>query len=223
MQPGTIILMNGPSAAGKSSLQKEVQKQFDEFYIKLGIDNLFDSPLPTPESVDPQVTKDGQLIRSVEIIKDEQGNQIIPLKVGPAGFKVIKGMHRAIAAYAQQGNNVVVDYILYDQTWLPDLLKALKGLKVYMVGIKLPLEVLEQREKARGTSPIGHARSHYATVHNIMQYDIELDTSKLSSEEAAFKLKEFIKNLDLGLHSNIRQDLYGGARIFILGLRGAAK
>ena len=38
-QTGTIIItLNGPSAAGKSSIQKQFQKISDELYLTVGID-----------------------------------------------------------------------------------------------------------------------------------------------------------------------------------------
>lgn len=198
---GTVIILNGPSASGKTSIQKEIQKQSDTLFLRLGIDNLFDAPLPDPDlsnfektKVLKQYTKDGSFIRGVELKTTPDGHQIVPLEIGPAGDRVIFGMHAAIAAYAKKGNNVVVDYILYKPEWLSDLISNLQGLKVYFIGIKAPLELLEEREKNRGTSPIGHARSHYDIVHQGMKYDLELDVSKLTPEQSAQKILEFINN-----------------------------
>jgi chloramphenicol 3-O phosphotransferase len=198
---GTIIILNGPSASGKSSIQQKVQDLFPEFFVRIGIDSFFDALLPEPdlsqfekEGKLDQFTKDGQLIRRIELKKDKEGNQIVPLEIGPVGDRVIFGMHRAIAGYAQVANNVIVDYILYDPQWLPDLVETLKDYKVYFVGTFIPLGVLEQREKARGTSPVGHGRSHYDVVHQPGIYDLKLDTSVLSPEESALKIREFIAN-----------------------------
>ena len=113
--------------------------------------------------------------------------------MGPAGDKVISGMHYAIAAYANRGNNEVVDYILYKPEWLPDLVQALKNNKVYLIGIRAPLSILEEREKRRGTSPVGHARSHYDQVHKGFVYDFELDVSDLSPAESAKLILDFVK------------------------------
>jgi chloramphenicol 3-O phosphotransferase len=196
---GTIIILNGPSASGKSSIAKEIQNTFNEFYIRVGIDNLFDAVLPEPNLADftsgvlMQKAPDGRLIRAITLQKDAEGNQIIPLEIGPIGLQVIRGMHRAVAAYAKTGNNIVVDYSLYEKQWLPDLYNALKKFKVYMIGIRIPLAVLEEREKKRGTSLVVHGRSHYAIVHTDMTYDLELDTSVLSAKECAIQIKEFIK------------------------------
>jgi chloramphenicol 3-O phosphotransferase len=213
---GIVIILNGPSAIGKSTLQKAIQNMSDDFFIRLGIDNLFDGPLPDVEVKDfkfepgykltQRVKKDGELIREVEIKKDEHGNLLIPLEVGSAGLKVVQGMHRALAAYADAGNNVIVDYILYDSSWLKDLITALKDYTVYFIGLHAPIEVLEAREKGRGTSPAGHARSHYDVVHQPGTYDLELDMSSLSSEQAAEKILTFVKTTPLpSAFSQLRQ------------------
>jgi len=129
----------------------------------------------------------------VECSTYEYGFPLSTLFIGPLGWKAILGMHHAIAAYAGQGNNVIVDYIAYQQSWLKELAGTLKDFKVYFVGVNLPLEILEERELTRGTSPVGHARSHYYTVHPQTGYDLLLDTSKLSALECAQAIKTLIE------------------------------
>lgn len=199
-ESGTVIILNGPSASGKTSIQNEIQKQADELFLKIGIDNFFDALLPTPDLSSfektkqlKQYTNDHAFIRGIELKTDEYGNQIVPLEIGTAGDRVISGMHEAIAAYAKKGNNVIVDYILYKPEWRLDLAEALKTTKVYLIGIKAPLSVLEEREKNRGTSPVGHARSHYDQVHKDMVYDLQLDVSTMTPEQSAKKILEFVK------------------------------
>ena len=198
---GIIIVLNGPSASGKSSIQNELQKQFKPLYLKVGIYTFFDALIATPDLSHfektkefSQYTNDDVLIRGVRLQEDSQGFQIVPLEIGPAGDKIIFGMHSAFAAYANRGNNLIVDYILYKPEWLPDLVKELKDNTVYLIGIKAPLSVLEDREKKRGTSPIGHSRSHYDTVHKNMIYDLELDVSQMTPAEAASKIKEYVES-----------------------------
>jgi len=102
-------------------------------------------------------------------------------------------MNSAIAAYAQSGCNSIVDYIAYKKAWIDDLQEKLNTIKTYWIKIEIPLDVLEKRERARGTSPVGHARSHYDTVYGDRTYDLALDTSKLSAAECAQKIKELIE------------------------------
>ena len=193
-QIGIVIILNGPSASGKSSVQNEFQSlMMPNLWVKHGIDSLFDQPLPdiTPENLALWQTKNP--IRWIKITKHEDQNNIMTLFVGDQGDKVAYGMNGAIAAYAQNGNNVIMDYIAYKKQWMHDLQKKLKKSKTYFIKINAPLDVLEQREQSRGTSPIGHARSHYDTVHWDIVYDLEIDSSKQNPHEIAQRIKEFLK------------------------------
>lgn len=188
--PGKIIVLNGPSGSGKSSIQKEFQKlMMPNLWVKVGIDNLFDSVMPdiTPENMSFWQSKN--TIRWVEESKDAEGNKVITLFVGQQGEKVAYAMNSAIAAYAKNGCNVIVDYIAYDQKWLNDLEKKCSEFVTYYVAIEIPLEVLEQREEARGTSPKGHARSHYFNVYGNRKYDLTVNTGSSSAQEIAQDLK----------------------------------
>ena len=191
---GVVIVLNGPSVSGKSSIQKEFQYlMMPNLWIKLGIDNLFDKPMPDINYENSSFWQDKNNIRWVEETKDNQGNSIITLYVGNQGEKVAYGMNSAIAEYAKNGCNIIVDYIAYKKEWIDDLRLKLKGIKTIFVKVEIPLIVLEQREALRATSPKGHARSHYDFVYWDINYDIVVDSSKNSSEEIAKQIKTFIE------------------------------
>ncbi len=191
---GTVIILNGPSGSGKSSIQKEFQKlMMPNLWIKVGIDNLFDAPMPdiTPENL--QYWQSPNPIRWVEETKDNSDNKIITLFVGLQGEKVAYGMNNAIADYAKNGCNVIVDYIAYKEEWFNDLRKKLAGIKTYYVAVEIPLDVLEKREEARGTSPKGHARSHYFSVYGNQKYDLTVNSANQNPQQIAQQLKELIQ------------------------------
>jgi chloramphenicol 3-O phosphotransferase len=201
MNNSTIIFLNGPSSSGKSSIQKSLQKIATQNVLRIGIDTFFDALIKEPDLSSfkkdkkfDQFTPQGEYIRGIKLQRDDSGNPVVPLKVGPAGERIIFGMHRAIRAYAEAGNNVIVDYILYNPAWIKDLAQSLKDHRVYFIKIHAPLEVIEQREKDRNTSPPGHARSHYGTVHQGMVYDLDADTSENTPEEAAKRILDFIQS-----------------------------
>lgn len=190
---GTVIILNGPSGSGKTSAQKAFQQlMMPELWIKLGVDSLFDLPLPDISLDNMSYWQQPNNIRWVNDSLDQDDHKIITLLVGKDGEKVVHGMNSAIAAYAKSGCNVIVDYIAYDQAWLEDLQYKLKDIKTYYVAVDIPLDILEQREASRGTSPVGHARSHYHTVYGNQKYDFRIDTSKNSTNEVAAKLKELL-------------------------------
>jgi len=191
---GTVIILNGPSAAGKSSIQKEFQHlMMPQLWIKLGIDNLFDKPMPDITMENLSFWQQENAIRWVTTTYDQDNNNVITLFTGKEGELVAYGMNSAIAAYAQAGCCCIVDYIAYKKEWLDDLRSKLKDIKVYWVKVSLPLEVIEQREAARGTSPKGHARSHYDKVHWDIKYDFEINSSLKTAVEIAKEIKIFIK------------------------------
>ncbi|MDP3788531.1 MAG: AAA family ATPase [Candidatus Chromulinivorax sp.] len=191
VKSGIVIILNGPSAAGKSSLQKSIQRLAPVPYLNVGIDNFFNDLFPDEHGklgVKAEVDF-GNDLRWVTI-----ADNLVYLHVGPQGQKIVNGMNRAIAAYVKTGNNVVVDYIMYEKHWLDDLLHELQGCPVYLIGVTVPLDVLQAREQARSTSPIGHAGSHYHTVHIGNEYDLWIDNSQGSADVGAQKILEFVKN-----------------------------
>lgn len=193
--PSTVIILNGPSASGKSSIQEAFIRKIDTPWIKIGIDNFFVGVLST-YYIYGEYKPINPIYKIMEGIatQDENKNPIFTLKVGPSGEKIINGMNHAIKAYADAGNNIIIDYIAYEPEWLESLVALLKGHKVIVVGVNLPLEVLEQREVTRATSPRGHARSHYETVHkHKVKYALEVDSSKMTPEQIAESIFSLIK------------------------------
>lgn len=190
---GAVIILNGPSSAGKSSIQKEFQYlMMPDLWIKLGIDNLFDKPMPDITLENLALWQVPNPMRWVETTTDAQGNGVITLLTGDQGEKVAYGMNSAIAGYARAGCNVVVDYIAYKKEWIDDLRNKLKDVKTYWVKVAIPLTILEEREVARGTSPKGHARSHYDMVYWDVPYDFEVNSAVDSAVVIAQKIKDYV-------------------------------
>lgn len=193
--PGTVIILNGPSVAGKSSIQREFQQlMLPDLWIKLGIDNLFDLPMPDINPSNLEFWQSENPIRWVTTTHDKDNNTLITLFTGQEGEKVARGMNSAIAGYANAGCNIIVDYIAYKKEWLDDLRSKLQGIKTVWIKVNIPLDVLEEREIARGTSPKGHARSHYDAVH----WDIKYHMAVNSHEKSAAEIAKYIKTT-LGL------------------------
>jgi chloramphenicol 3-O phosphotransferase len=190
---GTVIVLNGPSSSGKSSIQKEFQKLcMPSLWIKVGIDNLFDSVMPEITSENMNFWQSKNPIRWVEKSKDSLEKDIVTLFVGTEGEKVVSAMNSCIASYAKNGCNVIVDYIAYEEKWLKNLETKLKKIKTYYIAVRIPIKILEKREASRGTSPKGHARSHYFTVYGNKKYDLNVNSNQNSAKEIALQIKQFI-------------------------------
>ena len=149
-----IILLNGASSSGKSSIARELQRQFPAPYLHLSIDHLRESGALSLER-----------FRSGEFAwADARENFLI-------------GFERAVAAFAGAGNDVIVEYIVETREAMKRLRIALRGCAVFLVAVHCPLEELERREAARGDRPLGDARRDFFTVHEHCAYDLEIDAT----------------------------------------------
>jgi chloramphenicol 3-O phosphotransferase len=190
-QYGRVIILNGPSAVGKSSIIRAFQAKRSELWLGIGIDNFFVGVLP-PKFYLEDAPEHREVMYGVAT-EDEQG-KLFTLHIGKQGQKVIKGMHQAIAAYARAGNNVIVDYIMYDSAWHDDLMSALSGVSVMSIGVTADLSVIKERERVRATSPQGHARSVYESTHQGWNYDLMINTDEMTPDQSAEYIIEYIKS-----------------------------
>ncbi|HEX4929102.1 MAG TPA: hypothetical protein VFV62_00225, partial [Gaiellaceae bacterium] len=104
---------------------------------------------------------------------------------GPVGQRLAAGMRAAVAACARADNDVLVDDVFVDRAWLDAWRDALAGLEWLLVGVVAPLDVVEERERARGNRIAGEARAQFAVIHSGIEYDVTVNTSSQSPEECA--------------------------------------
>jgi chloramphenicol 3-O phosphotransferase len=180
VQPGKVILIIGTSSVGKTSTVRELQNLLPEHYLALGIDTFFHMVSPrwgggenTPLSVDG--------FRYVRTTVDQLPHTRIAY--GDVGRRVLRGMHRAVAALAVCGNNVLVDEMLLDREVLDDWGVALHELPVCVIRLRAAIIALEKRESQRG-QVAGLARGHNDD-NMIAVYDLDLDTTTQSPPDVA--------------------------------------
>jgi chloramphenicol 3-O phosphotransferase len=189
LTPGTIILLNGTSSSGKTTLAKALQGLLDQPYFHVSFDQ-FQQTFPPGflvlgDGVNP-ATVDGWLA----VFRDDA---LVEVRIGPAGHRLVTGLYRAFAGLASVGNNLIVDDVIYHPDVLLEAIQAFADLPVLFVGVRCSLEVAEQRELARGNRVRGGARTFHDHVHAHGIYDLEVDTSRASPEECAQIIKEAIE------------------------------
>ena len=172
MKHGQVILLNGTSSAGKTSIAQALQAHFSEPDLIVTLD-AFLAMFPS------------KLMNAGNIEEIATWAEYMP--------RLMVGYHRSIVALARAGNNLIADHVLEEDGWLRDFVRATIRLKVCFVGVKCPLEVLEARERERGDRAIGQARYQYTRVHRYDVYDVEIDTSLYSPEEGAMQIVERMK------------------------------
>jgi chloramphenicol 3-O phosphotransferase len=150
-----IIFLHGASSSGKSTLARALQARLDEPFWHYSIDHLRDS------GVVPMAR-----YRSGDFAWAETR----------AAF--FDGFHRSVAAFADAGNNLILEHILDTAGWFEELGRLLAPHHVLFVGLYASLSALKQREAARGDRPEGSAESDFRSVHDGLAYDMELDSER---------------------------------------------
>ena len=100
----------------------------------------------------------------------------------------MRGMRRAIAELARQGNNLIVDEVMLAED-RADYDQLLSEFALFVVGVFAPLGVLEERERRRGDRMVGLARWQCDRLHAGITYDFEVDTTTYSPMECAKLIK----------------------------------
>jgi chloramphenicol 3-O phosphotransferase len=110
--------------------------------------------------------------------------EMLPPHDWPVFARMVDGFHRSISAMADAGNNVIVDHVLVRQDWTEQCANLLAEKYVLFVGVFCPLEELERREALRDSRRQGFAKSQFDFIHAGKAYDLEVDTSLVSIDEA---------------------------------------
>lgn len=155
MQPehrGRIILLNGASSSGKSSIADALLPLLDDPWFVVPVDGL-------------------GAMRSTVHRRALDGAEVDEML-----RRTRLGYHRAVAGLVSAGNDVIMDYPLSERWRLDDLLTVLDGCDVTLVEVRCRLDELERRERARGDRPIGLARTQTA-VYEVGECDIAVDTT----------------------------------------------
>jgi chloramphenicol 3-O phosphotransferase len=161
-EPGKIILLNGASSAGKSTLARSLQQQMPDPFLHWSFDHLRASnALPMARIRNGEL--DWTRMRAA----------------------VFNGFHRCLPAFATAGNNLIVDHIIEHEQWLSDLIQLLTPFDVFLVGVHCSLPELERRERQRSDRRLSEARKDFDTVHHFMAYDLDIDATQPTEDNVA--------------------------------------
>lgn len=160
---GSIILLNGTSSSGKTTLATELQQMLPSPWVFLSADAVlggfpFDHPACELDDV----------------------------------WRPLGGLfYDTVARFCDAGFDVIAEQVFQDPRQLEDAVERLAGHRVWFVGVRCELDDVERRENARGDgTPPGTALLQADLVHSGRVYDIEVDTSDVTPGRAARKVAD---------------------------------
>ncbi len=181
--PATLIVLNGASSAGKSSIARCLQDLWPRPLLVTGIDTFIggwpgsflkfpgDDGTPSEQSVGLRVVPGHGPPPSWILESGEDFNTLMRLA------------HRAWASINEGGIDQVVDHAIFEEPMRRNALDVLSN--AYWVGVMCDIDELVRREDRRGDRPTGFASGTSAVVHRGMRYDFVVDSTSSTSEELA--------------------------------------
>ena len=180
MTKGGVILLNGTSSAGKTTLARAIQDLSPTPLQHISLDHFRDGMAGRYRGMNSRGDEPGT-----------RGLNVVPvggathLRFGDVGRQTLRGMRRAAAAFAATGIDVVVDDLLLEADFLCDYLDVLGAFDVTFVGVRCGVDALKVREAARPGRFPGTALAHMRQVHDGCEYDVEVDTGCMAPRECA--------------------------------------
>ncbi|MCA9930428.1 MAG: AAA family ATPase [Anaerolineales bacterium] len=168
--PGKIIIINGPSSSGKTTLALALQRQLDIPFLRFSFDVFLENNVLPMEKI--------------------RQDSAIWTAVRPSVFS---GLHQCVSALAAAGNNLIFDHIIETQSWLDDLVQLLADFDVFFIGLHCSIEELERRETERGNRRAGEAREDAKSVHRFGSYDLELNSENMAEDNAKIVVAKWAK------------------------------
>ncbi len=169
--PTRVIVLNGGSSSGKSSIARVLQELLPGLWLTFGVDAFIDALPGRGDSPRANIT-------------------YLPngaVETGPMFKSREHAWYQGLAAMARGGAPLILDEVfLSGGTAAQASMRAtLQGIEVLWVGIRCDAAAAAAREARRPDRVPGMARKQAQSVHVGMSYDVEVDTTELSPEECA--------------------------------------
>lgn len=183
-----IIMLNGTSSSGKSTVAKAINIISPKPFLHTGIDTIY-SMMP-----DSYINSAKNSLDGFGLVVDQSDNRPIKVVFGPYGQRVRDCSPKMVATFENAGLDLIIDEVFEGDRFLIDYVKAFQGKLVYFVGVFCDLKTTIERELLRPSRAKGLAQNQFKVVHEPNRfYDLEIDTTKISPFDCAKNILDFIE------------------------------
>ena len=159
---GRLIVLNGPSSAGKTTLAGAVRTRIGPSIATVSIDQFF-------PCMHPDVRHSWQLFSTLT-----------------------DALTWTVVALSNGGLDVIADTVFEREDCFTAMRDAFADRTLRLVAVTAPLHVLEAREHARGDRRAGQARAQHERVLHGLSYDLRLDTHDLTLDDCVDRVSALL-------------------------------
>ena len=160
-----IILLNGSSSSGKSTLAKVLQTVIEdkrnERYDIVSIDDFLKM---TTEDV---------------IYEDDV-------------FEISDALCESVLQALEESQGVIIDHVITSERIFNQLTERMSCYHLWLVHVTCPLEIIRKREQERKDRCLGSAEASYTYLFPKEGYDLTVDTHSMTISECANKIFDMI-------------------------------
>lgn len=189
-----VIILNGSSSAGKTSITAEFKELAKECYYHLRMDTVH-SMLPRRYlvyrdhyDINPKYPK-----LSEEGKKGLYFNTNMTCQYGEYGKNICNDMIDIIQLLASNERNLIVDYVLFGLEDIKVISQKLQNFDTYMIRVHCEPEELRRREKQRDDRLAGSAEATQKLI-DTKYNDFVLNSTSKTPIELAQELYDFVNN-----------------------------
>ncbi|MDR0929502.1 MAG: AAA family ATPase [Oscillospiraceae bacterium] len=168
MKKGKIVFLCGVTSSGKTSIVDAIQNVSEEFYYVVANDLM------------------------VQMVGDKYLNK----DYWKYESKAIYYMYHMAKLLSDFGENVLIDGCLLETPELPDhyekVKEIFKGYPFYLMEIYCPLEICRLRNLERDDRSENQSYEQHLLWTKNVEYDLTVDTNKLSSDDCAKIILQWI-------------------------------
>ncbi len=191
--PIEVIILNGTSSSGKSTLAQALQDLLDESWLVFGIDTLFRalplSLLDIHEDATFRPLPEDHVAREGGISFDAEG----AVTVGVEFRRLDDARLVGLAAIAETGTRLILDEVFLDGGETQERVRrTFAGRRVAWVGVTCEHAVAKQREIDRGDRVVVMVEQQSQIVHDGVHYDLVVDTTSRPTLELAHEIAQHL-------------------------------
>lgn len=160
----TVLILNGGSSSGKSTLARLLQEVLPGYWLRFSVDTLIDAaPQKLFTGAGLSIAEGGTVTAGADFTRLEQH------------------WMTGVAAMARAGAHVIIeDNFISGPAAQHRWTQALTGVTTGWVAVRCSADVAAAREAERGDRTVGMAAQQAESVHEGIRYDVTVNTSAQS-------------------------------------------